>query len=777
MGRFGIGQPVRRLEDSRLLTGLGQFVDDIQLPNQLHGYVLRSPHAHARLLRIVKTAAESMPGVHLVTTGAEVAAAGLGDIPCLGGLQHRNGAGLVAPPRPALPVDRVRHAGDAVAFVVADSLAAAQDAAEAVEVDYEPLPALVEPGTALDPAAPRIWDHVPNNLCLDWEAGDAPGVAAAFARATRRTRLTLVNNRVIVNPLEPRGAIGVYDRALDRFTLYSSTQGANVVRDVLADAIFRIARHRIRVVTPDVGGGFGMKMPTYPEQILVLWAARQLGRPVRWMSSRQEGFLTDTQARDQIAEAELALDDANRMLALRVKTFANMGAYLSSYGPHVPTLHSMATLPGPYRIPAVHMAVKCVFTNTAPVDAYRGAGRPESTYLLERLVDAAAREIGIAPEELRRRNFIGAGAMPFTTAVGVTYDSGDFERVMTAALREADWRGLPARREVASSRGRRRGIGLAFYVEKAGGMFENQAELRLETDGSASLLIGTQSSGQGHATSYAQIVSDGLGIDPEKVRLVQGDTDQIPFGTGTAAAASIPVGGHSVRLATEKMVATCRQWAASLLEAADADIEVENGIFKVVGTDRGVTLREIAAAAYDPKRAATGSGFGLSERALYRPVAATYPNGCHIAEVEVDPETGVVTVCRYTVVDDFGRVLNPPLLEGQVQGGTAQGIGQALFERCHYDPQTGQLLSGSFMDYQLPRAADLPMVRFATENIPCATNPMGIKGAGEAGALGAPPAVINAVLDALADLGVRDIDMPATPERVWRAIQQATIPR
>lgn len=773
MSKFGIGQPVRRIEDVRLLTGSGQFVDDIQLPLQLHGHALRSPHAHAAIRRIDTAAAAASPGVACILTGVDLVGAGLGSIPCLPGLKGRDGAALITPPHYALAVDRVRHVGDPVAFVVADTLAAARDAADLIEIEYDPLPAVVDTAAALDAGAPPVWDEAPGNVCLDWALGDAAAVEAAFRKAAHRTHLDLVNNRVIVSALEPRGAIGVHDAALDRYTLYSSTQGAHVVRDVLADDVFRIARERIRVITPDVGGGFGMKMPAYGEQALVLWAARLTGRPVRWVSDRQEAFISDTQARDQVSRAELALDADGRFLGLRVTTIANMGSYLSSFGPYVPTTASMPMLSGPYRIPAIHSAVKCVFTHTVPVDAYRGAGRPETTYLLERIIDAAAREIGLGPDEIRRRNFIPARAMPFTTILGPTYDSGDFDRVMTTALRNAGWQDIAARREASRARGRRRGVGLALYVEKAGGIFENPAELRIETDGSATLSIGTQSTGQGHATTFAQIVSDGLGLPLEKIRFVQGDTDQIAYGSGTAAAASMPVGGHSVRMATDGMAAICRRWAAALLEAAEDDIEFAEGAFRVVGTDRSIGLPAIAAAAYDPKRPADGLEFGLATRALYRPTAATFPNGCHVAEIEIDPDTGLATICRYTIVDDFGRVLNPLLLEGQVQGGTAQGIGQAMFEQCRYDPETGQLLSGSFMDYRLPRAGDLPMFDFSTENTPCATNPMGVKGAGEAGALGAPPAIVNAIVDALAEFGVRHIDMPATPERIWHAIEEA----
>ncbi len=773
MSATGIGVSVPRREDHRFITGKGQYTDDINRPGQGYAVFVRSPHAHATLGKIDTSAAIKAPGVLGVFTGADLAADKIGGLICGWMIHSKDGSPMKAGPHPALAQGKVRYVGDHVAVVIAETLAQARDAAELVAVDYDSLPASIDLGKTQGSGAPQLHAEAPGNTVYAWHLGDKAATDAAFAAAKHVTKIDLVNNRVMVSALEPRGAIGVHDAALDRYTLYSSTQGAHVVRDVLADDVFRIARERIRVITPDVGGGFGMKMPAYGEQALVLWAARLTGRPVRWVSDRQEAFTSDTQGRDQVSRAELALDADGRFLGLRVTTIANMGSYLSSFGPYVPTTASMPMLSGPYRIPAIHSVVKCVFTHTVPVDAYRGAGRPETTYLLERIIDAAAREIGLGPDEIRRRNFIPARAMPFTTILGPTYDSGDFDRVMTTALRNAGWQDIAARRKASRARGRRRGVGLALYVEKAGGIFENPAELRIETDGSATLSIGTQSTGQGHATTFAQIVSDGLGLPLEKIRFVQGDTDQIAYGSGTAAAASMPVGGHSVRMATDGMAAICRRWAATLLEAAEADIEFAEGAFRVVGTDRSLGLPAIAAAAYDPKRPADGLEFGLATRALYRPMAATFPNGCHVAEIEIDPDTGLTTICHYTIVDDFGRVLNPLLLEGQVQGGTAQGIGQAMFEQCRYDPETGQLLSGSFMDYRLPRAGDLPMFDFSTANTPCATNPMGVKGAGEAGALGAPPAIVNAIVDALAEFGVRHIDMPATPERVWRAIEEA----
>ncbi|HLB80522.1 MAG TPA: xanthine dehydrogenase family protein molybdopterin-binding subunit [Dongiaceae bacterium] len=755
------------------MTGHGRYIDDIDLPHQLYAYVLRSPHAHARLRGIDKAAAEAAPGVAAVFTGADLAAEGVGGIAFVEDLTNRDGSPIVAPPRPILAVGKVRHVGDGVALVVAGTLAQARDAAELIAVEYDPLLAVTEAAAALAPGAPQIWDEAPGNLCLDWETGDARAVEAAFRKADRVCRLSLVNNRIIVASLEPRGALGAYDPGTGRYTLYTSSQGSHHVRNSLADKVLRVPRERVRVVTPDVGGGFGMKLFLYPEHALVAWAARRLGRPVKWTPERSDSFMSDTQGRDHRTTAELALDKTGRFLALRVSTLGNLGGYLSEFGPMIPTVAGSGMLAGLYTTPAIHVAVKGVFTNTVPTDAYRGAGRPEAAYVVERMADVAAREIGLSPAEIRRRNFIPPEAMPFTTALGETYDSGDFARNLDDALRLSGWDAMPARRAAAKARGRRRGIGMSAYIEACGGELEDMAELRFEPNGAVALLIGTQSNGQGHATAFAQIVADGLGLALDKVRLVQGDTDQIPYGNGTGGSRSLAVGGNAISAALRKIVDKGKRIAAIQMEAAEADIEFADGVFTVAGTDRRMTIAEVAAAAYDPERQAAGMEFGLAERSVYLPKGTTYPNGCHVAEVEVDIDTGVVTLVAHTVVDDFGRVVNPLLLAGQVHGGTAQGVGQALFESCVYDPETGQLLSGSFVDYRVPRAADLPSFAVATNEVPCRTNPMGIKGAGEAGAIGAPPAVINAIVDALAEFGVTHLDMPATPERVWRAIRDA----
>ncbi len=771
MGKFSFGQSVRRIEDHRFLTGHGRFLDDLSLPHQLCGAVLRSPHAHARIVSLDRRDAATMPGVAAILTGEDLAQAGLGTLPCLAPLPNRDGSPMATPPRPALAVGRVRHVGEAVAFVVAETLAQARDAAEAITVEYEPLPAVVDTAAALAPDAPQIWEAAPRNVALDWEMGNAAAVEAAFRKAAHVTRLRLINNRVIVNSMEPRGALAVYDAGQDRYTLHASTQGPHSLRNSLADRVLKVPRDRLRVVTPDVGGGFGMKGFDYPEYAMACWAARVTGRPVKWTAERGEAFVTDTQGRDHVTEAELALDRDGRFLALRVSTIGNLGAYLSDYAPFIPTVAGSGMLAGLYTTPAIHVAARCVFTNTVPVDAYRGAGRPEAAYVVERMADAAARDLGLSPDEIRRRNFIAPEKMPFKTAMGEVYDSGEFARNMDDAMKLAGWSGIEARRREARTTGRLRGIGMSNYVESCGGGFEEMAEIRLEQDGAVTLVIGSQNNGQGHETTYAQLIADGLGVPIERVRVVQGDTDQIAFGNGTGGSRMLVVGGNAVRGATERVVRTAKRVAAIQMEAAEADIEFAGGVFRVAGTDRKMSLKEIARAAYNPRRQKEGMEFGLAERWTYLPPAMTYPNGCHVAEVEIDPETGRVAIMNYTVVDDFGRVFNPMMLDGQIHGGTAQGIGQALYEHCVYDPESGQLLTGSLMDYHVPRAGDLPSFRTATNEVPCRTNPLGVKGAGEAGAIGAPPAVINAIVDALAEFGVRHIDMPATPERVWRALQ------
>jgi carbon-monoxide dehydrogenase large subunit len=771
MKQFGIGQPVRRVEDRRFITGRGRYLDDLNRQRQAYAFMLRSPHAHARIRAVDTTAAASAPGVLAVYTGEDLARDGLGTIPCLSAVTNRDGSPSVMPPHPAIARDRVRHVGDTVAMVVAESVAAGRDAAELIAVDYEPLSAAVDTEHALDPGQPQVWDEAPGNLCFDWEVGDGAGVAQAMTGARHRIVLELVNNRVVVNSMEPRGALGEYDHGEDAYTLWSSTQGSHFLRNLLAESVFKIPENRIRVVTPDVGGGFGMKLFLYPEHVLVLWAAKKLGRAVKWTPERSDAFMTDTQGRDNLTRLELALDDELRFLALDVAILANMGAYLSNFAPEIPTVSGAVMHSGVYAIPAIHVGVKGVFTNTVPVDAYRGAGRPEAAYAIERLIDYAARRLGVAPQELRQRNFIKPEAMPYTTPLGLNYDSGEFARNLDQALASADLAGFAARRAAARGRGRYRGLGHAVYIEQSGFPPDEFAELRFDPSGTLTILMGTQSSGQGHQTAYTQLAVEWLGVAPEKVRVLQGDTAAISFGRGTGGSRSLPVGGASLAQAADKLIAKGRRIAAHLFEAAEADVEFADGLFSVTGTDRRLGIEEVARAAFNPAQQAPGVEPGFAETGNYTPPQPTFPNGCHVCEVEIEPETGHIEIVRYLVVDDFGTVINPLLLRGQVQGGVAQGVGQAMLERTVFDPESGQLLTGSLTDYCIARADDLPAIEFAYNVVPCRTNPLGVKGAGEAGAIGAPPALVNAVVDALGELGIEHLDMPLTPERLWQAIQ------
>jgi aerobic carbon-monoxide dehydrogenase large subunit len=773
MKQFGIGQPVRRVEDRRFITGHGNYLDDISRSRQVYAVMLRSPHAHARINAIDAATARSAPGVLAVLTGDDVARDGIGTIPCLSGVTNRDGSPSLLPPRPAMARDRVRHVGDTVAMIIAETTAAARDAAEQITVDYEPMPAVVETAGAVDHGQPQVWDEAPGNLCFDWEVGDRAAVERAMAAARHRIALELINNRVVVNSMEPRGALGEYDPGEDSYTLWSSTQGSHFVRNLLAATVFKVPENRIRVITRDVGGGFGMKLFLYPEHVLVLWAAKKLGRPVKWVPDRSDAFMTDTQGRDNIARLELALDEELRFLGLEVELIANMGAYLSNFAPEIPTISGAVMYSGVYTIPAIHVGVKGVFTNTVPVDAYRGAGRPEAAYAVERLVDYAARWLGIPPQELRRRNFIRSETMPYRTPLGLNYDSGEFARNMDQALAQADFAGFPARRAEARQRGRYRGLGHAVYIEQSGFPPDEFAELRFDPSGTLTILMGTQSSGQGHQTAYAQLAAERLGIDPERIRVLQGDTAAISFGRGTGGSRSLPVGGAALAHAADKLIAKGQRIAAHLFEAAEADVEFADGEFTVAGTDRRIGIDEVARAAFDPARQPPGVEPGFDESGHFTPPQPTFPNGCHVCEVEIQPESGHIEILRYLVVDDFGTVINPLLLAGQVQGGVAQGVGQAMLEHTVFDPETGQLLTGSLTDYCLARADDLPAIEFAYNIVPCRTNPLGIKGAGEAGAIGAPPALVNAVVDALADLGIEHLDMPLTPERVWRAIYDA----
>ncbi|MBX6742023.1 MAG: xanthine dehydrogenase family protein molybdopterin-binding subunit [Acetobacteraceae bacterium] len=774
MAKFGLSQPMRRIEDPRLLKGGGRYTDDIALPGVAHGVLLRSPHAAARILSIDTAPAMAVPGVLAVITAKEWREEGLGEIPCVIPLKNSDGTSRAETPRGALAEGRVRHVGDPVAFIIAETPEAARDGAEAVMVDYEILPSATDLATAHEPGAPLVWDNIPNNICFDWEAGDKAKTESLFAQAAHVTRLRIVNNRVVVSSMEPRAATAEYDKATGKFTLYCGTQGSWLVKDLLADSVFKLPKDKFRVVTPDVGGGFGMKLYLYAEYALVCMAARRLGRPVKWTSGRTEAFLSDTQGRDNITDAELALDKDGRFLALRTRNYANMGAYLNTFAPMIPTAAGTKVLASVYGFQAIHARVLGVLTNTVPVDAYRGAGRPESNYVVERLIDAAARELGIDRVDLRKRNMVPQSAMPYVTAIGQRYDSGDFATVLDNALRKADWAGFPARRAESARRGKRRGIGLSYYLEATGGGPTERAEVRFAPDGMVDVLVGTQSTGQGHETAYAMLTSHELGIPIEKIRIIQGDSDEIPTGGGTGGARSLYSEGQAILATTATVIEKGKQAASEYLEAAVADIEFTpaGGRFSVVGTDRGVDILSLAK--IQRERAARGEPATLLDAAEVAEIKShTFPNGCHIAEVEIDPDTGHIEVARYIVVDDVGHAINPLIVRGQVQGGVAQGIGQAMLERTAYDKESGQLLSASFMDYALPRATDLPDIEVELIEIPCETNPLGVKGAGEAGAVGSPPALMNAVIHALADDGVKNVDMPATPETVWKALHPA----
>ena len=755
--KFGFGQAVKRKEDDALLRGQGRYVADVAPEGALHAVMLRSPHAHARFSIGNLDGVRRMPGVRLVLTAAEIAK--LGPLPTPGVLPDVD---IPIPPYPILVRDEVRHVGDAIAFVVADTLNDAKNAAEAITVDWQALPHVIGAAAALAPKAPQVWPNRPGNVAFETAAGDAAKTKAAFAQAARTVELSIINQRLVTNYMDTRGVIAEYDG--ERYTLTLGSQGSHIIRDIIGGEVMKLAPDKMRVITPDVGGGFGTKLFPYREYALAAVAAERLRKPVKWVAERTEHFLGDSHGRDNVTTARLALDDKGRFLALEIDLVADMGAYLSCYGPYIPWLAvGMAT--GVYDIPTAHVRLRGVYTNTVPVDAYRGAGRPEASYLIERLVDAAARELGIAPDTLRKRNFIKPKAMPYTTPVGKIYDSGDFAGTMARAQELADWDGFNKRAAQSKRAGRLRGIGLATYVEACGGNGPETATVRLDKDGGVTVLIGTQSTGQGHATAYAQIVADKLDLPPDKVRVEQGDTDTIKTGAGTGGSSSIPVGGVSVDRASKKLADQIKELASEKLEASASDLEIADGAVRIAGTDRMIAFADLAADA-KPERLRAESDFA--------PDQPTFPNGTHIAEVEIDPGTGATTILNYVIVDDFGATLNPLMLAGQVHGGTVQGIGQALMEDTVYDAASGQLLSASLMDYALPRAADAPDFVFETRNVPCKNNPMGVKGAGEAGAIGSCPAVMNAVLDALwRAYKIRHIDMPATPQKVWQAIADA----
>jgi carbon-monoxide dehydrogenase large subunit len=770
MGEFALGQPVPRFEDPRLIRGGGRYVDDIALPRMAYGHVLRSPYAHARIKSIDASRAKQAPGVLLVLTGKDWAASGWNDLPAAGGMKRPGGQESYRPHFPALTSDKVRWVGDYVAFVVAETLAAAQDAAELIAVDYEPLPAVVSTEAAAAQGAPLVWEDCPDNICFVHPEGNREATGAALARADRVVRRRFKINRVTAAAMEPRGTIADYNKAEDRYTIYSVLQRAHGYRADLA-RIIGVAESKIRVVAGDIGGSFGMKSAIYNEVALVTLASKMLGRPVKWTSTRSEAFLSDAQARDHVTEAELALDRDGHFLGFRVKVTAAVGAYAQAASNVF--VMNLGTLAGVYRTPTIFAEVTAVFTNTNPMRPYRGNGRPEFAYVIERMVDEAAHELGISPVELRRRNMIPPEAMPFKSGLTFTYDCGEFAQNLDLALKLADYAGFEARRAESRAGGKLRGIGLSNTIERAAAGGFEAAEVRFDKGGSATLLSGSITQGMGHETVYKQLLCDRLGIHPDQVQYIQGDTDKVAIGEGTGGSRSAALGGSAVMLATEKIVTKATAIAAHLLRAPVEDVKFEDGMFTALRSNRALSLSEIASEAWLPSSLPPDMEPGLVSSAAYSAKDQCFPNGVHICELEIDPETGTVEIVRYSVVDDVGTVMNPLLLEGQIVGGVAQGVGQILMEDIRFDPESGQLLSGSFMDYAMPRAENFAPFHCESNPVPTKTNPLGVKGAGEAGAVGAMPAVGNALVDALRPLGIRDLPMPATPEAVWRAIREA----
>jgi carbon-monoxide dehydrogenase large subunit len=771
MGEFALGQPVSRFEDPRLLRGGGRYVDDMVLPRMAYGYVLRSPHAHARILKIDTRAAKAAPGVLAVLTGADWEESGWGDLPVPTGMKRRDGSPSYKPRFPALVADRVRWVGDYVAFIVAESPAQAADAAELIHVDYEPLRAIVAGEEASQPGAIQVWEDCPNNICFVHLEGNKAAADAAFARADRIVKRRFVINRVTAATMEPRGALGDYNAAEDRYTIYTTLQRTHPYRAELANYVLKVPESKIRVVAGDIGGSFGMKSAVYNEVALVLLGSKLTGRPVKWTSTRSEAFVSDAQARDNITDAELALDKDGHFLGFRVKTIANLGAYLQMNSNVF--VGNLGTLAGVYRTPAIHADVTAVFTHTNPVRPYRGNGRPEAAYVIERIVDCAAIELGLDPLELRRRNIIPPEAMPFKSGLTFTYDCGEFATTLSKAERAADMAGFPARRDEAKKRGKLRGLGLSNTIERAAAPGFEAAEVRFDSSGTVTLLSGSITQGQGHETIYKQILCDRLGLKPDQVHYVQGDTDKVAIGQGTGGSRSATLGGSAVLAASDKIIAKGKAIAAKVMGIDTGEVKFEDGVFSSTRSNRTLTIGEIAKESLNPRSLPDDQEPGLVASAMYTAKVANFPNGCHVCELEIDEETGIVDIMRYSVVDDVGTVMNPLLLEGQVSGGIVQGIGQVLMEDIRFDPGSGQLLTGSFMDYAMPRASDVSAIDIDSHPVPTKTNPLGVKGAGEAGSVGALPAVGNALVDALSVLGIDDVSMPATPEKLWRAIREA----
>lgn len=772
MAQFGIGQPVARTEDPRFLTGQGNYVDDIRLYGETHGYMLRSPHAHARIVSIDTSAATAAPGVLGVWTGADLDADDIGPIPCEVMPVAFGGPPAEQIAHPILARDgTVRHVGDCVAFVVAETLHQAKDAAEAILVDYEMLPAAIETKSARTAGQPQVWDNVPNNTWFEMERGDKAATDAAFAKAAHVTQLKIYNNRLSANAMEPRCSLAEYRQASDHTTLWISSQGPHRLRPALSQFIFKKPATSFRVICPDVGGGFGMKGGIFPEDAMVCYAAMKLKRPVRWSADRSESLLSDTHSRDAWVEAELALDGDGKILGARMDATHAQGAYLSASAAVNPVLGSMM-YPGVYDIPTMHLTIRGVFTHTPWTGPYRGAGRPEAIYVIERLVETAARELGVDSIEMRRRNYIAAEKMPYQTPIMTMYDSGVFGDVTDKAVSLADYDGFEARKAESAARGKLRGRGATYFIEVSA-PFNDRMEVRFDEAGTVTIVAGTHSHGQGHQTVFAQMVHDWLGVPFEDIRLVQGDTDTVGYGRGTFGSRSTTIGGSALRNAADRIIEKAKPMAAHMLEAAEADIEFAEGAFTVAGTDRKVGIQDIARMSHIPAGWPADLGIGLEAQGSFTPEGPNWPNGCHICEVEIDPDTGEMEIVRYTAIDDSGVIINPLLFEGQIHGGLAMGIGQAIGENVAFDAESGQVLSGSFMDYHIPRADDFPHFELGDIEEACRTNPLGVKGAGESGTVGAPQAIMHAVIDALSEHGITDLEMPATPERIWRALQEA----
>jgi carbon-monoxide dehydrogenase large subunit len=784
MGFEGIGASVRRKEDFRFLSGRGNYTDDINRPGQVHAFLKRSDRPHAKIGSIDTAAAKAAPGVVAVFVGADMAADNVGGLPCGWQIHNKDGSPMAEPPHPVLAIGKVHHVGDPVAVVIATTKQAAKDAAELLVIDYQDLPAVASLTDAVKTGASLVHDDVPGNVCYDWHIGDKAALEAAFAGAAKVVKLELENNRLIPNAMEPRAAVGDFDVSNGDYTLYTTSQNPHVIRLLMGAFVLHIPENKLRVVAPDVGGGFGSKIYHYAEEAIVTWAAGKVRKPVKWTAERNESFMSDAHGRDHISTAEMAIDKDGHFLGLRVHTLANMGGYLSTFAPCIPTYLYATLLAGVYKTPVIYCEVKAIFTNTVPVDAYRGAGRPEATFLLERLVDAVAHDTGIDRVELRRRNFIPNDAFPYQTPVALQYDSGNYTATLDGALKAADYAGFESRRKAAAAKGKLRGIGVSTYLEACGiapsavvgslgaraGLYEC-ANIKVHPTGSVTVYTGSHSHGQGHETTFAQLVSAQLGVPMDQVDIVHGDTAKIPFGMGTYGSRSLAVGGSAMVKSMDKIIAKGKKIAAHLMEASVDDIEFKDGKFTVAGTDKEKSLTDISLAAYVPHNYPIEElEPGLDETSFYDPKNFTFPGGCHVAEIEIDPDTGVISVENFVAVDDVGRVINPMIVEGQVQGGVAQGIGQALLENAVYD-SAGQLLSGSMMDYTMPRADNLPNITVGTETTLCTHNPLGVKGCGEVGAIGSPPAIINAVIDALKEYGVRHINMPASAPKIWSIIE------